>query len=306
MWRKASLFFLVFTFLMSIGGAVKATNTYTSLQETYAVSKNYTDINLKEEFDEHQQEVEMFGSKLEIVNEKVDTVITTLKNLENSFIYYPYPAKPDFEVLELESVFDAVTIWENEYNMNILWMGANSDSTLLLARGVTLAGNQIFYSSDGGENWNRICSGGYFNSPQWALAIPNKSIVVCDRKPGDIYEIHYSENFKNDSHTNWNLKVTADAGVFSYRYGLSNRGNVIAVTTYGLMSAKNPPRFLYLSRDAGKSWATIEVERIEDMVSPGDYHIHDVEYDPWANRIWLSNGDRDNSCLQYSDDWGRT
>ena len=43
------------------------------------------------------------------------------------------------------------------------------------------------------------------------------------------------------------------------------------------------------------------------MGNPSRFHLHDVEYDPWANRIWVSSGDTpDNSAIYYSDDLGDT
>jgi photosystem II stability/assembly factor-like uncharacterized protein len=219
--------------------------------------------------------------------------------------YYPKRAKPEYKVLlDIADLgFESGTygpVWP-------LWMGQDGDKVLMLAKGIS-SNTAIHYSEDCGETWVRTCASGKFNYPQYGFVTPspNRSMIICDRRPGGVYKIYRSTNFESDNHSNWVEKVVADAGYFSSRYGLSVRENVIAITTYGVPDQTNPPRFLYLSRDSGETWETIEVAKVSDMVDPGDFHLHDVEYDPWANRLWVSNGDRVNSALQYSDDWGKT
>jgi len=96
----------------------------------------------------------------------------------------------------------------------------------------------------------------------------------------------------------------SQAGYFSENYGQSIKDNDVIFTSYGDKDAMNPPRFMYLSRDYGASFVEIEVRKIADMPDPSTFHLHDVEYDPYADRIWVSNGDQTNGTLQYSDDWG--
>ena len=160
---------------------------------------------------------------------------------------------------------------------------------------------RLYYSEDAGETWTNVAAGGKFNWIQWALVIPGKSIILCDQHPGEVSKIYVSTNFETGDHRNWTHKVTADSGYFSFRYGLSNRGNVILVSTYG-SNAKH----LYISLDCGNNWITRDItEHGITVKDPNDtFHIHDVEYDPWNGRIWLSTGDRANGGLWYSDDWG--
>lgn len=218
-------------------------------------------------------------------------------------LYYPRRGKAVFEVLEQTDINDPT-----HGAITLMWMGQDEDGNFEMLGRSGSNNTLIVYSNDGGETWTRLVAGGYFNSIIYAFITPgpNKSVIVADRQPGSVYRICRSTTFDSDSHSNWTVKVTADAGEFVANYGLSVRENVICITTYGSMNAENPPRFLYLSRDGGENFETIEVAKIEEMPDPGDFHIHDVEYDPWANRIWLSNGDRVNTGLSYSDDWGKT
>lgn len=215
--------------------------------------------------------------------------------------YYPVGMK--FELLDIDDLgFAKVDVSGEQRAVSLLWAGYIDGRTILLGR----VSGRVYYSDDGGENWVNVCVGGRFNSIQWGLVVPGKSIIICDRTQENRYVIDHSGNFDSGSHINWSRKVIADAGTFRSDWGLSHHGDVIAVSTYGSYDAENPPRFVYLSRDAGVTWKTIEVVKVEDMVDPGDFHLHDVEFDPWTKRLWVSNGDRANSALRYSDDWGET
>jgi len=83
-------------------------------------------------------------------------------------------------------------------------------------------------------------------------------------------------------------------------------GPIIILSTYGDKNAANPPRYIYLSRDYGGTWQEIEVRAIGDMADPANFHLHDVEYDPYSSRIWVAVGDQSNGNVLYSDDWGKT
>jgi hypothetical protein len=60
-----------------------------------------------------------------------------------------------------------------------------------------------------------------------------------------------------------------------------------------------------LSTDGGKSFERI-LEVPLKTKNAANLHIHDVEYDPYADRIWVTVGDNGNSQLYWSDDLGKS
>ena len=232
------------------------------------------------------------------IMDAVDALEFAFDIKERRTLYYPKQPKVSCEILTSDELGFNATINGDSYTIAPTWQGDYGDKHIILGTDY----DKVFYSEDGGTTFTRVMVGGLLGGRiTWGFVIPGKSIVVSRQS-----KVYVSTNFETGNHANWSLGVTADAGEFSNRYGLSVVGDVIAITTYGLMNAENPPRFLYLSKDAGKTWETVEVRKIADMADPGNFHLHDVEYDPWAHRLWVTNGDGVNSALQYSDDWGKT
>ena len=76
--------------------------------------------------------------------------------------------------------------------------------------------------------------------------------------------------------------------------------------SYGGYSATNPPREVYFSQDNGETWDLVYEKNISDMNDAGNFHIHDVAFDPYSNAIIVSEGDNVNRQISYSYDFGET
>ena len=62
---------------------------------------------------------------------------------------------------------------------------------------------------------------------------------------------------------------------------------------------------MILSTDGGESFEKV-LEPDVNSTDAANNHIHDVEYDPYAERIWVAVGDHGNSQLYWSDDLGES
>lgn len=162
----------------------------------------------------------------------------------------------------------------------------------------------IYRSVDNGETWTRLSS--VLDMPRGILRSSGEVVFNIIAVGGSARATEIWATSTLDSHhaANWTKVAEAASGYFSAAYGASIRGNVVLFASYGDKDAANPPRHLYLSRNYGRTFQEIEVRSISAMPNPATFHLHDCEYDPYADRIWVSNGDLPNSAIQYSDDWG--
>lgn len=185
------------------------------------------------------------------------------------------------------------------------WVENHNDSVRIIG----YWNSQLFQSLDNGVTWVRILSGGLISGrPDFVFCTqnPNFNKSVFAVKSGKIYQ---SSNLANNSIGSWNIVLDGiTAGDLTMRYGRSIRGNVTILSTYHTgydPTGENPAKYLYISQDYGDTFR--EVALPEYFVKdPTQFHIHDVEYDPFDNRIWISIGDQTNSGLYYSNDLGVT
>lgn len=193
-------------------------------------------------------------------------------------------------------------------NITVQYVGNLGDSVEIVGHssGAGSSRDGIYRSVDNGENWTRISS--ILDVPRGILRSSGEVVfnIVAVGGSARATEIWVTSTFDSHHAANWTRVAVAASGYFSPGYGVSIRGNVVLFATYGDKDAANPPRHLYLSRDYGRSFKEIEVRSISAMANPATFHLHDCEYDPYADRIWVSNGDLPNSAIQYSDDWGET
>lgn len=79
----------------------------------------------------------------------------------------------------------------------------------------------------------------------------------------------------------------------------------IVISCYGLsdFEADQYANEVILSTDGGKSFDRILKAPLK-TTDAANLHIHDVEYDPYADRIWVVVGDNGNTQLYWSDDHG--
>jgi len=136
----------------------------------------------------------------------------------------------------------------------------------------------------------------------WVIVSDTHRIIV-GFKNGDVYISNEEGVFK----------PTPDiqTGKLDIRFGQTKHNNVILFSTYenkGNFDTKKHE--VWLSRNNGESFSKIFDNDTPDSFKPitnkDNYHLHNVEFDHLSGRIYLYNGDFDQTLLQYSDDWGKT
>ena len=96
-----------------------------------------------------------------------------------------------------------------------------------------------------------------------------------------------------------------DWGRTSNSMGHAVHEDVIVIACYGRsdFESGNHPNEVILSTDGGASFdLVLEPETVDEDAA--NNHIHDVEYDPYAERIWVAVGDHGNSQVYWSDNFG--
>jgi hypothetical protein len=102
--------------------------------------------------------------------------------------------------------------------------------------------------------------------------------------------------------------------LYQFEYGrvLNSMGhavyeNIVVLSCYALSDFEEDQyaNEVILSTDGGKSFDRI-LEVPLKTTDAANLHIHDVEYDPYADRIWVVVGDNGNSQMYWSDDLGHS
>ncbi|MGO0062553.1 hypothetical protein ACTID9_21450 [Brevibacillus fluminis] len=162
-------------------------------------------------------------------------------------------------------------------------------------------GNTIVKSLDHWTTWTNVATipNGY-GEPRMVLVGESGRIVV-GTDAGHVF-------VSDEAQTSFGSApvFTFESGYTDEKHGHCVYQNVILLCAYGIKNAANPPREVYMSRDYGATFVKIFDYPPDEMSVPGNFHIHDVEYDPYANRIWLAVGDTPNNQVFYSDDLGGT
>ncbi len=98
-----------------------------------------------------------------------------------------------------------------------------------------------------------------------------------------------------------------DWGRVSNSFGHAVYEDIIVIAAYGRsdFEANKHANEVVLSTDGGKSFELILEAELHTNYAP-NLHIHDVEYDPYAERIWVVVGDGGNTQIYWSDDLGTT
>lgn len=106
------------------------------------------------------------------------------------------------------------------------------------------------------------------------------------------------------------LERARTAYEFDFGFAIHTNGHVtyddiVIVSAYGFsdFEAGRHPNEVVLSTDGGETFERILEVPLETTNATND-HIHDVEWDPYAERIWVSVGDHGNSQVLWSDDMG--
>jgi hypothetical protein len=137
---------------------------------------------------------------------------------------------------------------------------------------------------------------------QMVIVPPSGRIIVAVGGRGDtggrIYRL------------NNNLDGAKKLYQFDYGRVLNGMGHVVyedivVLASYALSDFEEDQyaNEVILSTDGGKSFDRI-LEVPLATTDAANLHIHDVEYDPYAERIWVVVGDNGNSQMYWSDDLG--
>jgi len=125
----------------------------------------------------------------------------------------------------------------------------------------------------------------------WAMGATAGEIWICPKEQG-----------VNGTFT----KVfTFPAGVGVPRHGGINAyyddlRNIVVMCTYGAKGTENT-KFAYMSTDGG-----VTFNQIFEGEGGTNYHLHDIIYDQYQDRIWIASGDYTSDKIYFSDDRGAT
>jgi hypothetical protein len=169
---------------------------------------------------------------------------------------------------------------------------------------------KIMKSDDGGKtftDWvNVYTSNGFQVHPNHLVAINEKKVVA------------HLYNYGNTELNGWyivedltgtfrieklSLEMVVDYPSSTFgitKYPTYGEAKIILLTEYGPQTEAAYGRHVHLSADGGETWRII-FELPEER--PGNTHVHSATYDPYADRIWVCNGDLGASNIWYSDDW---
>ena len=109
----------------------------------------------------------------------------------------------------------------------------------------------------------------------------------------------------DDDRSEWDRVHRFERGRFVFQYGHAVSGEHVVIGSWatGTADEDERPEVIY-SDDGGASWERIFEPPIVSESS--GLRIHDVEYDPYDDRLWVAVGTGMNTDLYYSDDGGET
>ncbi len=115
---------------------------------------------------------------------------------------------------------------------------------------------------------------------------------------GTIYRLH---DDRNGAETLYQF----DYGRVSNSLGHVVHDDIIVISSYKRsdFEAGRHANEVILSTDGGESFDRV-LEAPLNSRDAANLHIHDVEYDPYAERIWVAVGDHGNAQIYWSDDLG--
>lgn len=165
------------------------------------------------------------------------------------------------------------------------------------------SGNNILKSADYGKtttNLGVIPGGTLTPLVAWVLKMDDGAILVAtnnrDALVGEVWRSDENEaNF---------AKVLTFGTSGSYpgsTFGYSKFNNIVLVNEYGAdKTAPNNPKYTYMSIDFGKTFTQIHA-----LATFTGIHLHDIQYDPYEDIIWMVSGDgTDNKRVWMSPDRG--
>lgn len=190
-------------------------------------------------------------------------------------------------------------------------IGITRDRKTLIGTNSTVTG-QLYYSTDDGVTWSAaLLATPDASTANYAVETEDMELILgygttrfVNRTGG-----WASRTMAGGSMTSTGIISSRASGVYPYPFwSLQTYGELTLVCEYGAKSNNpltNNARYVYMSKDWGAKWFTIfDLQGADGAnITPvsGGYHLHGVAYDPWGNRIWVTQGDN-NDGIWYSDD----
>lgn len=125
-------------------------------------------------------------------------------------------------------------------------------------------------------------------------------VIACTQK-GFVYVSDENQTNFADS----GIRMHESGGIQSYthtQFGYGQYESLVWVSSYG--EAPSLANRAFLSKDYGATF--VAMTEIPYVLGTQNTHIHDIQYDPYADRFWVVIGDQDNCNIHYSDDMGVT
>ncbi|CAH0346450.1 hypothetical protein [Bacillus sp. CECT 9360] len=164
--------------------------------------------------------------------------------------------------------------------------------------------NIVRKSVDKGDTWTNVLDA----TPQleagdsismYGMIISDTGRIIVGSKNGKVL-------VSDEAKTAFTVAFQFASGYTQNTWGYAKHANFILMSSYGTANAANPPREVYFSKDNGAIWSRIFNMPISDMSDPGNFHIHDVTFDPYSDCILVVTGDGSNRQIYYSYDYGTT
>lgn len=134
-----------------------------------------------------------------------------------------------------------------------------------------------------------------------ALLVTKTNRIIAPTQRG--YVFVSDENQESFVDTGIRFNYDEASGEYAYthfQFGYGQYENLVWLAGYAKRPVKANKSFI--STDYGATWK--ECANIPIISEDTNMHIHDMQYDPYADRFWIVNGDQENCNIYYSDDYG--
>lgn len=163
------------------------------------------------------------------------------------------------------------------------------------------SGNKLQKSENYGESWSTIYTIDteiHGQAAASAVFVTKSGKVVLATQKGYVFVSDSDQN-------NFTEKFQFTRHFTNDQFGYGTYENLVWLANYGSNAKEgNHANELYLSKDEGETFEKVFEGVVLD--SSNNWHIHDVQYDPYSDRFWIVNGDANNCQTWYSDDLGQT
>lgn len=136
-----------------------------------------------------------------------------------------------------------------------------------------------------------------------ALMVTNTNRLIVPTQKGYVFVSDENQEVFEEANIRFNFDLETNKYAYThYQFGYGHYENIVWLAGY----AENPVKAnkSFISTDYGVSWR--ECADIPILSEGTNMHIHDMQYDPYADRFWIVNGDQENCNIYYSDDYSES